>query len=142
VCREGSGSPRATTRKAPEQQPQHGVGQSHTRGRAGRGDAARRKQANPKQPQTNNKHAQNNRGRHKQHPPKAKSHTQHHRTNTGKNLTTIDAPGTGRPISRPGRLTRAPTHKPETGKTALKGLKANQTTAEKGGLKSNEKKRG
>ena len=35
-------------------------------------------------PKTNKKNAQNNRGRHKQHPPKAKSHTQHPRTNTGK----------------------------------------------------------
>ena len=63
-------------------------------------------------PKLHKKHAQNNRGRHKQHPPKAKTHTQHHRTTTGKrpNQITTDAPGTG----RAGRLTRAPTHNPET----------------------------
>ena len=56
--------------------------------------------SNPKQ---NKKNTQNNRGKHKQHPPKAKSHTQHHRTITGKrpNQTTTDVPGTG----RAGRLT-------------------------------------
>ena len=95
-------------------------------------------------PKLHKKHAQNNRGRHKQHPPKAKTHTQHHRTTTGKrpNQITTDAPGTG----RAGRLTRAPTHNPETSgnenESALKGQKANQTTAKKGGQKSKQKREG
>ena len=69
-----------------------------------RGDAARRKRANPKQPQTTQtKNAQNNRGRNKQHPPKAKTHPQHHRTPTGKhtNQTTTDTPGQTELFFRP-----------------------------------------
>ena len=50
-----------------------------------------------------------------------------------------------RPINRAGRLTRAPTHYPETSgkrkRSTLKGQKANQTTAKKGG-KSQTKKGG
>ena len=70
---------------------------------------------------TNKKNAQNNRGRHKQHPPKAKSHTQHPQDKHGKtpkpNHNQRTRHRQSRPINRADRLTRAPTHKPETSKT-------------------------
>ena len=70
---------------------------------------------------TNKKNAQNNRGRHEQHPPKAKSHTQHPQDKHGKtpkpNHNQRARHRQSRPINRAGRLTRAPTHKPETSKT-------------------------
>ena len=98
--------------------------------------------SNPKQ---HKKNAQNNRGRHKQHPPKAKTHPQHHRTLTGKhtNQTTTDAPGQTEQAAKQSRpIDTGPNTLPGIGKrkrSTLKGQKANQTTAKKGGQKSNEK---
>ena len=73
-------------------------------------------EATPKQTRKN---PQNHRGGHKQHPPKAKSHTQHpdkHGKTPNPDQKRHTRHRQSRPIDRAGRLTRAPTHKPETSK--------------------------
>ena len=95
-------------------------------------------------PNNTSKNAQSNRGRKKQHPPKAKTHPQHHWTPTGKhtNQTTPDKQGQTEQAETKSRpIDIGPNTPPGIRKrtrSTLKRQKANQTTAKKGGQKSIE----
>ena len=96
-----------------------------------RGDAARRKRANPKQPKQHKKTPQTTEGRHKQHLPKAKTHSQHHRTPTGKHTsqTTTDAPGQTKQAGKKSKpIDTGPNTLPEIGKRKRSTLKDRRPT--------------
>ena len=118
-------------------------------GRTRGGDAARKKtsqsEATPNNTRKTHRTTEGDTNNTPQRPRHSRNTTGQQRENaqTKPQLTHQDRQS--RPINRAGRLTRAPTHYPETSgkrkRSTLKGQKANQTTAKKGG-KSQTKKGG
>ena len=135
---QASGSTEAEYRSAgntaPDQHPQHGVedrspnrteasrrpqGTNRGGGQNKRGDAARRKRAKPKQPQTTqtkktHKTTEEETNNTRQRPRHTRNSTGHQQESTQAKQQPTHQDRQSRPINRAGRLTRAPTHYPES----------------------------